>query len=51
MAGGEQCASASELWSVWEVMSQCVRFGHFCEFCAGTIFGEAELAAALLAVP
>ena len=23
MAGGEQCASTSELWSVWEVMSQC----------------------------
>ena len=29
MAGGEQCASTSELWSVWEVMSQCVGFGHF----------------------
>ena len=23
MAGGEQCASTSELWSVCEVMSQC----------------------------
>ena len=23
MAGGEQCASTSEMWSVWEVMSQC----------------------------
>ena len=29
MAGGEQCASTSELWSVWEVMSQCVGAGHF----------------------
>ena len=28
MAGGEQCASTSELWSVWDVMSQCAGFGH-----------------------
>ena len=28
MAGGEQCASTSELWSVWEVMAQCVGVGH-----------------------
>ena len=29
MAGGEQCASTSELWSVWEVMSQCGVFWLF----------------------
>ena len=29
MAGGEQCASTSELWSVCEVMSQWVGLGHF----------------------
>ena len=51
MAGGEQCASTSELWSVWEVMSQCVGFGYFlCEFCVGAIFGVGELATVRLAV-
>ena len=51
MAGGEQCASTSELWSVWEVMRQCVGFGNFfCEFCVGAMFGVGELATVRLAV-
>ena len=39
MAGGEQCASTSELWSVWEVMSQCVGVGHFLWVLCGCYFG------------
>ena len=51
MAGGAQCASTIELWSVWEVMSQCVGAGHFfCEFCVGAIVGVGGLATVRLAV-
>ena len=39
MAGGEQCASASELGGVWEALSQCTRFGRVREFCAGAMLG------------
>ena len=50
MAGGEQCASTSEVWGVWEVMSQCECVGHVCELCVGAMLGAGELATDRLAV-
>ena len=42
MAGGDQCASTSELWSVWEVMSPRVGSGQCGAFslCAMLCLGE-----------
>ena len=51
MAAGEQCASTSEWWSLWGVMSQCVWFGQFCDVCERVSFGcVGELVSGMMAV-
>ena len=50
MAGGEQCASTSEVWSVWEVMSQCGCGGHCSEFSLCAMLGVGGLATGMLAL-